>query len=178
MNPNPEQMERDRAALNDEQAKEKLIRWIGSRTRRELKIIVARKRNIYRYMNENEPPENYADELERETDALLIAAANLRRNQPKDGRILEQIDRERQARAAARPKPGTVASKVYEDLEMILEAREKRATWDEIVKTLRKSGKYKGHRITADQIRTAAQRIIKQKKKAAQMAAEQEKAPA
>ena len=148
--------------LEDGKKFDSLVKYIGTRTREELKIICGLKKKAHAFLVEKcgrDPKDN-----ETELEALLAAAANYRTHRPHSAKTLLRIDAERKEREQRHANPNAgkgLRGKLENDLADIETYRENGYSWTEIAKELRtRDSRYKGLPLKPNTLRKTYSRIL------------------
>ncbi len=139
--------------LRDEpEQRETILHYLGNRTMSELQTITGRKRNYYRVMNELQYL--FKNDLELEAWALILAAADYRKNRPHSAKVLTQISQEREERKERhRYKELTVSQKIRRDFDEISTYYRIGMTWQQIRTQLKKKYAYRKEPLHIDTLR-------------------------
>jgi len=143
--------------------RETILHYLGNRTPQEIRTIIGRKRNYYHAMEEVK--ELFRDDLDRESWALILAAADYRQNRPHSARVLAEIAREREERKERNRYRGlTVVQKIRRDFDEIETYYRFGMKWTEIRSKLKQKSAYKKEPLHVDTLRHAFKMIEKEMK--------------
>lgn len=136
-----------------------LIKYVGSRTREELKIILGLKRKAFGFLIDKTGRK--ADNIETEVEAFLAAAQSYRRHRPHSAKVLARIAAQRQDRKDRHPNAGRgIRGRIESDYEDITAYIEAGYTWPEICRELKtRDCKYKGLSLKVNTLRKTYARI-------------------
>ena len=147
--------------LEDARKFESLMRWLGTRTREELRLILGLKKKAFGFLVERTGADR--KDVQTEVNAFLAACASIRKHRPHNARTLEKIAQERGERKAFHPVggPRTMRGKLEQDFETITALKNQGLTWNEIADYLRKSStRYRGFSLKGESLRKTWARIV------------------
>lgn len=147
--------------LEDARKFESMMRWLGTRTREELRLILGLKKKAFGFLVERTGADK--KDIQTEVNAFLAACASIRKHRPHNARTLEKIAQERGERKAFHPVggPRTMRGKLEQDFETITALKNQGLTWNEIADYLRKSStRYRGFSLKGESLRKTWARIV------------------
>ena len=147
------------ATLRQEpERRETIQHYTGNRTLQELKTIVGRKRSYYKVLKQLQ--NLFHDDLELEVWALLLAAADYRKNRPHSARVLAAVEAEREERRKRNRYRGlTIEQKIRRDYDEIMAYKKSGLTWQEVRTKLKNKSAYRREKIHPDTLRHICKKI-------------------